>query len=115
MPFGVVSILSPCRDVAFLHGQDPEQTRAHCFSIDLAWGCRRSLTSACNDFEHLGGTLAYRFALLAGLFVWASVIAQAVVAAELKVLSANVFTGVLDNVFSDFERSFGHKDWKVLR
>jgi molybdate transport system substrate-binding protein len=53
--------------------------------------------------------MAYRFLLLTGLFVWASVTSQAVIAAELKVLSANVFTGVLDNVFSDFERSSGHK------
>jgi molybdate transport system substrate-binding protein len=47
--------------------------------------------------------------LFAGLFVSASMVSQVTPAAELKVLSANVFTGVLDNVFSDFERSFGHK------
>jgi hypothetical protein len=34
---------------------------------------------------------------------------QAVIAAEIKVLGANVFTEVLDSVFSDFERSSGHK------
>lgn len=53
--------------------------------------------------------MAYRFALLVGLFAWVSLTSQVVVAAELKVLSANVFTGVLDNAFSDFERSSGHK------
>jgi molybdate transport system substrate-binding protein len=30
-------------------------------------------------------------------------------AAEIKVLSANVFTGVLDGLFSEFERQSGHK------
>jgi molybdate transport system substrate-binding protein len=53
--------------------------------------------------------MTFRFALFAGLFVSASVVSQVGLAAELKVLSANVFTGVLDNVFSDFERSSGHK------
>ena len=53
--------------------------------------------------------MMYRFVLFAGLFVWATVVSQAVIAAEVKVLSANVFTGVLDSVFSDFERSSGHK------
>jgi ABC-type molybdate transport system substrate-binding protein len=28
---------------------------------------------------------------------------------EIKVLSANVFTGVLDGLFGQFERQFGHK------
>ena len=51
----------------------------------------------------------YRFVLFAGLFVWATVVSQAVIAAEVKVLSANVFTGVLDSVFSNFERSSGHR------
>jgi hypothetical protein len=44
------------------------------------------------------------------VYLFGIIIAQAVVAAELKVVSANVFTGAFDNVFSDFERSFGHKD-----
>ena len=30
-------------------------------------------------------------------------------AAEIKVLSANVFTGVLDELVGDFERTTGHK------
>jgi hypothetical protein len=37
--------------------------------------------------------MMYRFVLFAGLFVWATVVSQAVIAAEVKVLSANVFTG----------------------
>ena len=48
--------------------------------------------------------MMYCFVLFAGLFVWATVVSQAVIAAEVKVLSANVFTGLLDSVFSDFER-----------
>jgi molybdate transport system substrate-binding protein len=60
-------------------------------------------------FKRLGGIMTYRFVLFVGLFVWVSIASQAVIAAEVKVLSANVFTGVLDNVFTDFERSSGHK------
>ena len=36
-------------------------------------------------------------------------LAQAVSAAEVKVLSANVFTGVLDGFVGEFERASGHK------
>jgi len=43
------------------------------------------------------------------LLILVSMGSQAAPAAEIKVLSANVFTGVLDGVFSDFERSSGHK------
>jgi hypothetical protein len=38
--------------------------------------------------------MMYRFVLFAGLFVWANVVSQGVIAAEVEVLSANVFTGV---------------------
>ena len=37
--------------------------------------------------------MMYRFVRFAGLFVWATVVSQAVIAAEVKVLSANVLTG----------------------
>jgi hypothetical protein len=47
--------------------------------------------------------MAFRFALFVGLFVLPSMVPQAGLAAEVKMLSANVFTGVLDSVFSDFE------------
>jgi len=53
--------------------------------------------------------MSFRFALVAGSFVLASVVSPGGLAAELKVLSANVFTGVLDDVFTDFERLSGHK------
>jgi molybdate transport system substrate-binding protein len=44
---------------------------------------------------------------LAGLILSAGITSQSQ-AAEIRVLSANVFTNVLDNVFRDFERASGH-------
>jgi hypothetical protein len=44
MPFGVVSILSPCKDVAFLHGQDPLADK----SMGAAARCLVQAVVVCN-------------------------------------------------------------------
>jgi len=53
--------------------------------------------------------MSFRSALFAGLCAVAALIPEISHAAEIKVLSANVFTGVLDGLIGDFERSSGHK------
>ena len=53
----------------------------------------------------------FRWTILAQLVASAmlSALAQAASASEIKLLSANVFTGVLDGLVREFERSSGHK------
>jgi molybdate transport system substrate-binding protein len=53
--------------------------------------------------------MAARFPSFVGLIAFASAVSQVALAAEIKVVSANVFTGVLDGVFSDFEHASGHR------
>lgn len=53
--------------------------------------------------------MAARFSSFVGMIVFASAVSQVALAAEIRVVSANVFTGVVDGVFSDFEHASGHK------
>jgi molybdate transport system substrate-binding protein len=53
--------------------------------------------------------MKWRSALFGGLFASTVLMPSASWSAEIKLLSANVFTGVLDGLISDFERSSGHK------
>ena len=50
-----------------------------------------------------------RSVLFSGLLAAFTLVSNVSFSAEIKVLSANVFTGVLDGHFRDFERSSGHK------
>jgi molybdate transport system substrate-binding protein len=52
--------------------------------------------------------MSWRSTLFVGLLA-SALMPNVSCSAEIKVLSANVFTGVLDPLFSDFERSSGHK------
>jgi len=53
--------------------------------------------------------MIFRFVPIACALVSIFVASHATSAAEVRVLSANVFTGVLDSAFGDFERASGYK------
>jgi molybdate transport system substrate-binding protein len=53
--------------------------------------------------------MTFRLLRFACLLVSIFAASAAASAAEVKVLSANVFTSVLDSAFADFERASGHK------
>jgi|HubBroStandDraft_6_1064221.scaffolds.fasta_scaffold22042_4 molybdate transport system substrate-binding protein len=52
--------------------------------------------------------MSSRSAVLAGLFAVCALLPEVAGAAEIRLLSANVFTGVLDGPIKDFERASGH-------
>jgi molybdate transport system substrate-binding protein len=52
--------------------------------------------------------MSWRSALFVSLLASSALITRVGCSAEIKVLSANVFTGVLDNHFRDYERSSGN-------
>jgi molybdate transport system substrate-binding protein len=52
--------------------------------------------------------MSSRSGVLAGLFAVCALLPEVAGATEIRLLSANVFTGVLDGPIKDFERTSGH-------